>query len=51
MEMDMSEPGEMCRCGEGTHDLAKTDIPLPWETGQHVTVSRIVVSGRPVDQS
>ena len=51
MEMDMSEPGEMCCCGEGEHKPANTDIPLLWQTRQHTTVSRIVVSGRPIDQS
>ena len=45
----MSEPGEMCRCCEGEHDLAKTEIPLQLETKLHAIVGRIIISDRSID--
>ena len=51
MEMDMSEPGEMCCCGEGEHDLAKTEILLQLETRLHAAVSRIIISDWSIDHS
>jgi len=51
MEMDMSEPGEMCCWCEEEHDLAKTEIPLQLITKLHATVGRIIISLRGIDQS
>ena len=45
MEMDMQEPGEMCRCCGEEHDLAQTEIRL------HETVSHIIISIRGIFQS
>ena len=50
MEMDMSEPGEMCCCCEEEHDLAKMEIPLQLETRLHAAVSRIIISDRSIDR-
>jgi hypothetical protein len=49
MEMDMSEPGEMCCYCEEEHDLAKMVIPLQLETRPHAAVSRIIISDRSID--
>ena len=51
MEMDMSEPGEMC-CGcEGEHDPAKMEILLQSKTKRQAAVSRIIISDRSIDHS
>ena len=51
MEMDMQEPGEMCRCREEEHDLAQTEKRLQENTRLPATVSRIIISNRGIDYS
>jgi hypothetical protein len=51
MEMDMSEPGEMCCYCEEEHGLAKTEISLQLKTRLHATVGRIIISHRGINQS
>ena len=46
MEMDMQEPGEMCCCYEGGHDLAKTGKALQKITRLQAAVGRIIISYR-----
>jgi hypothetical protein len=51
MEMDMSEPGEMCCWYDEEHDLAKTEILLQLKTRLHATVGRIIIYYRGINQS
>ncbi len=51
MEMDMSEPGEMCCCYVEEHDLAKAEIPLQLKTRLHATAGRIIIYYRGINQS
>ena len=51
MEMDMSEPGEMCCCCEEEHGLAKTEIALQFKTKLHATVGPIIISYRGINPS
>ena len=51
MEMDMSEPGEMCCCCEEEHDLAKMEISLQFIPRLHATLGRIINSHRGIDPS
>ena len=49
MEMDMSEPGEMCCCCEEEHGLAEIKIPLQLKTRLPAAAGRIIISNRSID--
>jgi len=47
MQMDMQEPGEMCRCSWEEHDLAVVQRAQAKMTGPHAGANHIIVSKFP----
>ena len=48
MEMDMQEPGEMCRCGREEHEPAMTERNLTKPAGSYEPASHIIISYRSI---